>query len=132
VFENTPLDDWKAYLRWHLINAAAQELSKDFVDEDFNFKDRTLRGTEKIKPRWKRVIASTEEAIGEALGKLYVAFHFPPEAKARALELVNNLKEALADRIKTLDWMDEPTKREALKKLAAMRVKIGYPDKWLD
>jgi len=132
VFEDTPLDDWKAYLRWHLINAAAQELSKDFVDEDFNFKDRTLRGTEKIKPRWKRVIASTEEAIGEALGKLYVAFHFPPEAKARALELVNNLKEALADRIKTLDWMDEPTKREALKKLAAMRVKIGYPDKWLD
>jgi putative endopeptidase len=132
VFEDTPLDDWKAYLRWHLINAAAQELSKDFVDEDFNFKDRTLRGTEKIKPRWKRVIASTDEAIGQALGKLYVAFYFPPEAKARALELVNNLKEALADRIKTLDWMDEPTKREALKKLAAMRVKIGYPDKWLD
>jgi putative endopeptidase len=132
VFKSAPLDDWKAYLRWHLINAAAQELSKDFVDEDFNFKDRILRGTEKLKPRWKRVIASTDEAIGQALGKLYVAFYFPPEAKARALELVNNLKEALADRIKTLDWMDEPTKREALKKLAAMRVKIGYPDKWLD
>jgi putative endopeptidase len=132
VFKSAPLDDWKAYLRWHLINAAAQELSKDFVDEDFNFKERTLRGTEKIKPRWKRVIASTDDAIGEALGKLYVAFFFPPEAKARALELVNNLKEALADRIKTLDWMDEPTKQEALKKLAAMGVKIGYPDKWLD
>jgi putative endopeptidase len=132
VFKNTPMDHWKAYLRWHLIDAAAQELSKDFVDENFNFKDRILRGTEKIKPRWKRVIASTDEAIGEALGKLYVAFYFPPEAKARALELVNNLKEALADRIKALDWMDEPTKREALKKLAAMRVKIGYPDKWLD
>jgi putative endopeptidase len=132
VFKDTQLDDWKAYLRWHLINAAAQELSKDFVDEDFNFKERILRGTEKIKPRWKRVIASTDDAIGQALGKLYVAFYFPPEAKARALELVNNLKEALADRIKTLDWMDEPTKREALKKLAAMRVKIGYPDKWLD
>jgi len=132
VFKNTPLDDWKAYLRWHLINAAAEELSRDFVDEDFNFKDRILRGTEKIKPRWKRVIASTDDAIGQALGKLYVAFYFPPEAKARALELVNNLKEALADRIKTLEWMDESTKREALKKLAAMRVKIGYPDKWLD
>jgi putative endopeptidase len=78
------------------------------------------------------VIASTDDAIGEALGKLYVAFYFPPEAKERALELVNNLKEAFADRIKTLDWMDEPTKQEALKKLAAMRVKIGYPDKWLD
>jgi putative endopeptidase len=132
VFVNTSIDDWKTYLRWHLINAAAQELSKDFVNEDFNFKERALRGTEKIKPRWKRVIASTDDAIGEALGKLYVAFYFPPEAKERALELVNNLKEALADRIKTLDWMDEPTKQEALKKLAAMRVKIGYPDKWLD
>jgi putative endopeptidase len=132
VFKSASLDDCKAYLRWHLINAAAEELSKDFVDEDFNFKERTLRGTEKIKPRWKRVIASTDDAIGEALGKLYVAFYFPPEAKARALELVENLKEALADKIKTLDWMDEPTKQEALKKLAAMRVKIGYPDKWLD
>jgi putative endopeptidase len=132
VFKSAPLEDWKVYLRWHLVNAAAEDLSKDFVDEDFNFKERVLRGTEKIKPRWKRVIASTDDAIGEALGKLYVAFYFPPEAKARALELVNNLKEALADRIKTLEWMDEPTKQEALKKLAAMRVKIGYPDKWLD
>ncbi len=132
VFKSAPIEDWKAYLRWHLIDAAAAELSKDFVDEDFNFKERVLHGTQQIKPRWKRVIASTDDAIGEALGKLYVAFDFPPQAKARALELVNNLKEALSDRIKTLEWMDEPTKREALKKLAAMRVKIGYPDKWLD
>jgi len=132
VFKSAPIEDWKAYLRWHLIDAAAAELSKDFVDEDFNFKERVLRGTQEIKPRWKRVIASTDDAIGEALGKLYVAFDFPPQAKARALELVNNLKEALSDRIKTLEWMDEPTKQEALKKLAAMRVKIGYPDKWLD
>ncbi len=132
VFKSAPIEDWKAYLRWHLIDAAAAELSKDFVDEDFNFKERVLHGTQQIKPRWKRVIASTDDAIGEALGKLYVAFDFPPQAKARALELVNNLKEALSDRIKTLEWMDEPTKQEALKKLAAMRVKIGYPDKWLD
>jgi predicted metalloendopeptidase len=132
VFKNTPLDDWKAYLRFHLVNAAAEELSKDFVDEDFNFKDRILRGTQQLKPRWKRVIMSEDGAIGEALGKLYVGFYFPPEAKARALELVNNLKEALADRIKTLDWMDQPTKQQALKKLAAFTVKIGYPDKWLD
>ncbi len=132
VFKSSPIEDWKAYLRWHLVNATTAELSKDFVDEDFNFKERVLRGTQQIKPRWKRVIASTDDAIGEALGKLYVAFDFPPQAKARALELVNNLKEALSDRIKTLEWMDEPTKQEALKKLAAMRVKIGYPDKWLD
>src|SRR6266568_100725 len=107
VFKNTPIEDWKAYLRWQLIDATAAELSKDFVDEDFNFKERVLRGTQQIKPRWKRVIASTDDAIGEALGKLYVAFDFPPQAKARALELVNNLKEALSDRIKTLEWMDE-------------------------
>src|SRR3989440_598031 len=131
-FKSTPIDDWKAYLRWNLINATAPYLSKDFVDEEFDFNERTLRGTQQIKPRWKRVIATEDDAIGEALGKLYVGFYFPPEAKARALELVNNLKEALADRIKTLDWMDEPTKKEALKKLAAFQVKIGYPDKWLD
>jgi len=132
VFKSTPIDDWKAYLRWHLISATAPYLSKDFVDEYFDFNERTLRGTQQNKPRWKRVIATEDDEIGEALGKLYVGFNFPPEAKARALELVNNLKEALADRIKTLDWMDEPTKKEALKKLAAMNVKIGYPDKWLD
>ena len=132
TFANTPINDWKTYLRWHLINAAAAELSKDFVNENFNFNDATLRGTKQIKPRWKRVVISTDAAIGEALGKLYVADHFPPEAKARALELINNLKEALSDRIKTLEWMDEPTKQEALKKLAAFTVKIGYPDKWRD
>jgi predicted metalloendopeptidase len=132
AFVATPVDDWKTYLRWHLVNATAPELSKDFVNEDFNFKDGVLRGTKQIKPRWKRVVISTDGAIGEALGKLYVADYFPPEAKARALELVNNLKEALSDRIKTLEWMDEPTKQQALKKLAAFTVKIGYPDKWRD
>jgi putative endopeptidase len=132
LFRSASLDDWKAYLRWHLVDATAPYLSKDFVDEDFDFKERVLRGTQQIKPRWKRVVLSEDGEIGEALGKLYVGFYFPPEAKARAFELVNNLKEALADRIKTLEWMDEATKQEALKKLAAFTVKIGYPDKWLD
>src|SRR6202040_2721137 len=108
------------------------KLSKDFVDENFKFNEMTMRGTKQIKPRWKRVVISTDGEIGEALGKLYVAENFPPEAKARALELINNLKAALADRIKTLEWMDEATKQEALKKLAAFTVKIGYPDKWRD
>src|SRR5439155_66893 len=84
-FKSTPIDDWKAYLRWNLINATAPYLSKDFVDEEFDFNERTLRGTQQIKPRWKRVIVSEDDAIGEALGKLYVGFYFPPEAKARAL-----------------------------------------------
>ena len=132
MFTKTSIDDWKTYLRWHLIDDAAAELSKDFVNEDFNFNERVLRGTKEIKPRWKRVVASTNGAVGEALGKLYVADYFPPEAKARALEMINNLKAALADRIKTVDWMDEPTKQAALKKLEAMNVKIGYPDKWRD
>nr|MBA2585865.1 M13 family metallopeptidase [Chthoniobacterales bacterium] len=132
VFKTAGLDDWKTYLRWQLVHALAPALSHDFVDENFAFFSTTLTGAEKLKPRWKRVVAATDEVLGEALGKLYVADHFPPEAKARALEMVNNLKEALADRIKTLDWMDEPTKQEALKKLAAFTVKIGYPDKWRD
>src|SRR4030095_8562935 len=132
LFKSTSLDDWKAYLRWNLINATARYLSKDFIGEDFDFNQRTLRGTQQDKPRWKRVVISEDGDIGEALGKLYVGFYFPAEAKERALELVNNLKEALADRIKTLDWMDEATKKRALKKCAAMNVKIGYPDKWLD
>ncbi|CAN5759807.1 M13 family metallopeptidase [soil metagenome] len=132
VFAETSIEDWQNYLRWQLVNAAASELSAEFVDENFRFFEKTLRGAEKIKPRWKRVVTSTDSSLGEALGKLYVADHFPPEAKERALELVENLREAMADRIKTLDWMDEPTKEEALKKLAAFRVKIGYPDKWRD
>ena len=132
VFTSTSIDDWKTYLRWHLIHNFAHDLSHDFVDEDFSFFGKTLTGAQKLKPRWRRVIATTDNELGEALGKLYVADYFPPEAKARALELVNNLREALADRIKTLDWMDEPTKQEALKKLAAFTVKIGYPDKWRD
>ena len=132
VFKSASVDDWKTYLRWHLLHAMAATLSNDFVNENFHFFETTLRGTKQIKPRWKRVVAKTDEELGESLGKLYVADHFPPEAKARALEMVNNLREALADRIKTLDWMDEPTKQEALKKLAAFTVKIGYPDKWRD
>ncbi|HUE40347.1 MAG TPA: M13 family metallopeptidase, partial [Chthoniobacterales bacterium] len=132
AFTSTPIDDWKTYLRWNLINATASALSNDFVNEDFNFYEKTLRGTEKIKPRWKRVITSEDGEIGEALGKLYVNDYFPPAAKARALELINNLKEALGDRIKTLEWMDEPTKQKALEKLAAFQVKIGYPEKWRD
>jgi putative endopeptidase len=132
AFTSTSMDDWKTYLRWHLINGAASALSSDFVNEDFNFKETTLRGTKQIKPRWKRVIISGDGEIGEALGKLYAAEYFPPEAKARALELINNVKEALADRIKTLEWMDEPTKKAALEKLAAFSVKIGYPEKWRD
>src|SRR6266478_4299106 len=100
VFASTPIDIWKEYFRWHLVHATAEELSADFVNENFNFYETTLRGTKQIKPRWKRVVASTDSSIGEALGKLYVADYFPPESKARMLDLVNNLRSALADWIK--------------------------------
>jgi len=120
------------YFRWHLVHSTASELSNDFVNENFNFYETALRGTKQIKPRWKRVVTATDGAVGEALGKLYVADYFPPESKARALELVNNLRAALSDRINALDWMDDATKQAAQKKLAVMNVKIGYPDKWRD
>jgi predicted metalloendopeptidase len=132
VFATGAIDDWKSYFRWHLIHAAATELSSDFVDENFNFYLKTLTGAQQLKPRWKRVVTSTDGALGEALGKLYVADYFPPQAKARAQELVKNVQEAMADAIKKNNWMDEQTRKEALKKLAAFTVKIGYPDKWRD
>ncbi|HEX8678349.1 MAG TPA: M13 family metallopeptidase, partial [Chthoniobacterales bacterium] len=132
VFTSTSIDDWKSYLRWQLVKATASELSSAFVNEEFRFFGQTLTGATKLKERWKRVVESTDASIGEALGKLYVADNFPPESKQRMLELVKNVQEAMADSIKTRDWMDEPTKQEALKKLAAFTVKIGYPDKWRD
>src|ERR1700747_2561475 len=132
LFKSTPLEDWKAYPRWHLVKATAPYLSKDFVSEDFDFNQRILRGTQQDKPRWKRVVTSEDGDIGEALGKLYVGFYFPAEAKEARLELVENWRGARATQTKTLYGRDEPTKKEALKKLAAMNVKIGYPDKWLD
>ena len=132
IFTATSIDDWKTYLRWNLVSAAADELSSEFVNENFRFFGSTLTGAKKLKERWKRVVASTDAALGEALGKLYVADYFPPESKARMLELVKNVQEAMADSIKSRDWMDETTKQEALKKLASFTVKIGYPEKWRD
>jgi predicted metalloendopeptidase len=126
------VDEWKAYLRWHLLSSSAPYLSKTFVDEDFDFYGRTLYGTPQMHDRWKRVLDAEDAYLGEALGQLYVAEFFPPESKARMLKLVKNVEAALHDRLETLEWMDEPTRAEALKKLAAFGVKIGYPDKWID
>ncbi|MSU69324.1 MAG: M13 family peptidase [Opitutaceae bacterium] len=128
----TPVADWQAYLRWHLLHASAPYLSTAFVDENFAFYSKTLTGQEKQRERWKRVLSRVDLSIGEALGQLYVAEYFPPESKARMLKLVGNLQVALRERLKTLEWMDEPTRALALKKLAAFTVKIGYPDKWID
>jgi len=128
----TSQDDWKTYLRWHLVNGAAAGLSEKFVAEDFDFRGKTLTGAKEIQPRWKRCAQSTDRALGEALGQVYVQKYFPPEAKARALEMVRNLIAALHDDLQTLPWMGPDTRAQATAKLEAFAVKIGYTDKWRD
>ena len=129
---STPVADWQAYLRWHLVAGTAPYLSEAFVKESFEFNGRTLTGQEKQRDRWQRVVGLIDGDLGEALGQLYVAEYFPPESKARMLQLVANLRAALRERIQTLEWMDGPTRIKALAKLDAFTVKVGYPDKWKD
>lgn len=126
------IDDWKTYLRWHLINLAAPYLSSEFVNQDFEFYQKVLRGTEELKPRWKRVAENADAALGEALGQLYVEKNFPPEAKEKANQMVTDLREAYRRRIEKVDWMSDATKQQAFAKLDKMVQKIGYPDKWRD
>ena len=126
------LPDWKIYLRWHLLHASAPALPEKFVDEDFDFYERKLNGTKEIQPRWKRCTQAVDRNLGEALGQAYVEKYFPPAAKARAREMVSNLIAALREDIPTLSWMGPETKKEALAKLEAFHVKIGYPEKWRD
>ena len=128
----TSLADWKLYLRWQLLNASARALPKRFVDEDFNFNSAVLQGTKEQLPRWKRCVSATDNALGEALGQVYVQKHFPPAAKIRATEMVQNLIAALRDDLATLSWMDDATRKRATAKLEAFTRKIGYPDKWRD
>jgi putative endopeptidase len=129
---STPLDDWKTYLRWHVLDSEAAALPDKFVNEDFDFRGRILTGAKQIQPRWKRCVQSTDRNLGEALGQVYVQKYFPPEAKAHALEMVHNLIAALRDDLKTMPWMGPETRAQASAKLAAFAVKIGYPDKWRD
>jgi putative endopeptidase len=132
LVKEAPLDEWKTYLRWQLLNAYADRLSAAFVTEDFNFKGTVLRGIPKDRPRWQRVVADTDHLLGEALGQLYVAEAFPPEAKEKAETLVKNVRATLRERLATLDWMSPQTREQALRKLDAIAVKIGYPSKWRD
>lgn len=126
------LDDWKTYLRWQLINNYADTLSSSFVEENFNFKGRVLNGTEEMEPRWKKIVRYTDGALGEALGKEYVKKHFPPEAKARMLDMIGHIKSVLREKISNSDWMGDETKKEAIAKVDSLVVKVGYPDKWKD
>lgn len=127
-----PVDDWKTYLKWHLLNSAAPSLSDEFVQADFAFYGAYLNGAKEIKPRWKRCVEETDNLLGEALGKKYVEKYFPPEAKARMQEMVKNLRTAMGETIQGLEWMSAATKQRALEKLSTFSPKIGYPDKWKD
>lgn len=128
----TSIADWQTYLRWQLLRAAAPHLGAAFVNENFAFFGTTLNGTTALKARWKRIVAQTDNSLGDALGQLYVAEYFPPEAKARVLKLVADLRAVLRARLATLEWMDAPTRTRALAKLDAFTVKMGYPDTWKD
>jgi putative endopeptidase len=132
VLNKTPLATWKAYFQWHLLHSNAPYLSKAFVDENFAFYGATLTGVTAIRPRWKRGVATVEGALGEALGKLYVAQYFPAERKERMEGLVKNLLVAYRQSIDKLDWMSPATRKQAQIKLSKFRVKIGYPNKWRD
>ncbi len=127
-----PVPHWQAYLRWHLLDSAATALSQPFVDADFDFHGRTLRGMKELKPRWKRAIDATNHALGFAVGQAYVQHTFPPEAKQRAQALVKNLEVALRARLAKLDWMSDATRKAAYAKLDTLTPKIGYPDHWRD
>jgi putative endopeptidase len=132
LFTSKSVDDWKAYFKWNLIDANASYLNDDIVKQNFDFYGKTLSGTPIMRPRWKRVLGATNGTLSEAVGQIYVEKYFPPEAKERMVKLVDNLKTALGERIQNLTWMSEATKDSALNKLAAIRVKVGYPDKWKD
>jgi putative endopeptidase len=129
---DTDLDDWKLWLTWHTVHEAAALLSDRFVDANFAFYGTTLTGAETLRDRWKRGVGAVESGLGEALGKLYVAEHFPAEAKDQMLVLVGHLIEAYRRSITDLPWMTEETKARALEKLGQFRAKVGYPDRWRD
>ncbi len=126
------LGDWKVYLRWHLVHADAAFLSSAFVNENFAFYGKILRGQEELKPRWKRCTENVDDDLGEALGQVYVEKYFSPEAKQDAVKMVKEIEDAMQQDINTLPWMSAATKEQALVKLRAMANKIGYPDKWRD
>ncbi|MBI5070070.1 MAG: M13 family metallopeptidase [Deltaproteobacteria bacterium] len=126
------LPAWKAYLRWHVVDARAPVLSRAFVEQDFSFREGLLRGTQALAPRWKRCVELVDRDLGEALGKVFVARAFPPQAKQEAEAMVGHVVEAMRERIQGLDWMGPETRQAALQKLSALRHKIGHPSRWRD
>ena len=131
LLETTPLADWKAYLRYHALAEASPWLSSPFVKEDFAFSSR-FTGAKQLLPRWKRCLRATDGLIGEALGQAYVAKTFSPQARARARQVIDDIRGAFGERVRLLDWMSDTTKAQALHKLTVMHEKVGYPERWRD
>lgn len=127
-----PLDEWKVYLRWQVISTAAPYLPAAFEEENFRFYGTVLNGTPAQEPRWQRATKQIDASIGEALGQLYVEKHFPPAAKARMDEMIANIRAVFRDRLATLDWMGEATRRKAIAKFDRFEAMIGYPETWRD
>jgi putative endopeptidase len=127
-----PLDQWKTYIRWQVIHRAAPALNKAMVDENFDFFARTLAGQEQIQPRWRRCVHNADRDLGEALGQAYVDRAFPPESKARTIEMVHAIERAMHDDIESVSWMSPATKEQAIVKLKGIEDKIGYPSHWRD
>jgi putative endopeptidase len=132
ILQERPLDDWKVYVRWQLLTANAPYLSDKFDDENFRFFSTVLNGTPQQEPRWQRAAKTVDGSVGEALGQLYVAKHFPPAAKARMDELITNVRDVMRDRLATLDWMSDATRKKALEKFERFEPMIGYPTVWRD
>lgn len=132
VFSNSSMAAIKYYLAWNVISDASSSLSDDFANLSFDFYGKTLSGRQEQSPRWKRAVSTLDNAVGQALGITYVNRYFPAAAKERMVELVANLQVSLGERIDQLAWMSDETKQKAHEKLAAFRVKIGYPDQWKD
>jgi putative endopeptidase len=131
-FKDTPLANWKAYLRWQLLDAAAPSLSQAFIDESFDFKDKFLGGAAELKSRSQRCVESTDATLGDPLAQKYVQAYFPLSSKAKAQEIVGNLRAQLQDLIAAAAWMEPATKQKSLDKLMATDIQIGYPDTWRD
>jgi predicted metalloendopeptidase len=132
LLASEPLENWKTYLRWHLVHSSASMLPKAFVDENFSFYGKMLTGAKELRPRWKRCVAFTDGDLGEALGQPYVETTFGADGKRRMLKMVEALEKALQTDIEQLPWMTPATKKQALVKLEKIANKIGYPDKWRD
>ena len=129
ALSTSPLEDWRAYMRYHLISSASPWLGSSFANEDFTY-NALYSGAKQMLPRWKRCLRVTDRQLGEALGQAYVTQTFSPAAKAQAKQIIDDIRASFRDRLMKLTWMSDSTRQFALKKLAAMNEKVGYPDAW--